>query len=243
MKARFMAVRRGAYAIRLSDVSQLWALMEDTVGCVISSADCSDGVRRTFGSWEDIASYENFAHKQIIELSLRAHSHESDKFISIEFSQRIGYKVQVTIECPDNELPLVKERVFGILEGMRHRVLSYFIGKDVALGIALVILLYVAARVVGNKVLFGAIVPPDDLSGYTLVNYVLVGVYGILLSVPVGYALHRLRASLVPPIYFAIGQGESRYCDWKTRWRTTLELIGGIGSIIAIAGFIASILT
>ena len=240
LKARMLTTIKGAYTVHLEDLSKLWALMEDKVGNVTAVADCSDKVQRIFDSLEDLASYDNFSTKQIMELSLSARSLDRYKFVSIEFSQVLSYSIKIAIECPDDELLLLKDRILDILDAMRHQVLSYLVSRDTQFGIAFLLPSWIIVRIVSNLILFGTIVPSNDVShdaGFWL-NYIVMASYSIFPLMLVGYGLYKLRAVLVPSIYFAIGQGVSRYENWKERWRL------GLGAIIAVViGIIAIIVS
>lgn len=243
LKARSFIVKKGAYVVQLSELCKLWALVEDRVGTVTSWAECSDGVQRAFNSWQDLRSYDNYSTKHIVELSLRAQSSDWGKSVSIEFSPRLEYKINIAIECPEDELPFFKDAILGTMEGMRHQVLSHLVGRDFLLGSAYMLMAYIVARILSYIVLHGVTIPPDDVSVDTLLllNHLATTLIGMLFFIVVGYALYKLRARLLPPTYFALGQGESRYRNWKTRWQIALTAIGAVVSVISIVVGVVSI--
>ena len=245
MRARYTDEKRGAYVIRLPDISKMWELLENQVGGVKASADCSDGASRIFNDWDEIASYDNFSQRQITGFSLRAHSRSSDDFASIEFMQRPDREIQVVIECSDEKLLFLKEQIFGILDGTRHQILSYFVGKDLVFFVVIPVLLYVVISLIGRTILFGTVIPHVDVffEELTLLSYILFIIYAVVLSFAASYGLSRLRSNVIPAVYFAIGQGELRYDNWKARWQTALSLAGVIIGITGlIGGIIISIL-
>ena len=218
----------GAYVIRPRELLKLWKLMEDELGNVTSSAECSDGIERDFDSWEDLDCYDNSSRKQIKELSLWARSADFRKSASVHFYADKGSRVFVSIECPEREILHVKNSINDILAEMRHSILTLFSGKGL---VAISSLYFVVswATTVGLSyfLLYGSTFPfegqmlvSSDSWKYSLAAAIIGG----LAIVPVGVLLHRVYRKLLPQMYFATGLGESRYESWKTGWRIALGL-------------------
>ncbi len=223
----------------MSDLEKLWSLMEDGFGNVVFEADCADEVQREFNCWEDLESFENAPSKQIVEMSLSARSHDYQKSVSIDLSPESDSSLRVTIHCPDDYMSPIKDKIIDILDGMRHRILSLIIGRDYLLAIMRVSWSLAIAMIILNFVSHGTIVLPD-IEGGTVWKTLLLGYYAFLILVGIGYAISKLRAILIPTVYFAIGQGKSRYEAWKSRWVWALSGSGVVVGIIAIVVSIVS---
>lgn len=230
MKSRFRTAKKGAYVVHLPDLEKLWMLMENRVGSVSFEAECADEVQREFNCWEDLKSYENAPSKQIVEMSLGAGSRDFQKSVSIDLSPRSEHPLTVTIHCPDDEISSLKEDITDILDGMRHRILSWFVGRDILLAILHLSWSVSIVLILFNIISYGTILVPDIEAGTVWKSFV-VGYYVCVILVGIGYAISKLRASLIPSVYFAIGQGKSRYDAWKSRW---LWGLSGIGITVGI---------
>lgn len=237
--ARIEETTKGSYVIRSCELSKLWNLLEDEVGNVTSSVDCSDKIQRELKSWEDLNSYDNLSRKQILKLTLRAGSILSEKGISISFKSDESFSVFVTIECPERELLHLKKSVFDILEDMKHQVLSIFTGRGfIALCIIYLVGSWAIVRSTVNLFLYGAFsLSNEQMSVYP----VLFTFLGLLPFVLLGYPLYPVFRKAIPIAYFAIGQGESRYENWKLRWRIVLGMISTL-ILIIVGGTIVNII-
>ena len=239
MKSRFRTAKKGAYVVHLPDLEKLWNLMETRVGSVAFEADCVDEVQREFDCWEDLKSYENAPSKQIVEMSLGARSRDFQKSVSIDLSPRSVHPLTVTIQCPDDAMSPLKEGILDIVEGMRHGILSCFVGRDFLDVIVRLLWFLAIALTIFNIISFGTVLPPETEAGAVWKNLV-AGFYAWMILIGIGYALSRLRARLFPSVYFAIGQGKSRYKAWKSRWLWALTGTGVVVGIIAIVVSIVS---
>ena len=239
MKSRFTTERKGAYVIHLSELKKLWTLLADRVGTVTLEANCVDEVQRTFNDWEDVQSYENASSKRIAELTFSAQSPDFDKSVSIDLSPRVDYTVRVMIACPENELSSLREDILDILDGMKHRILSYIVGRDIFLVIMFALFVIGIVNSLGRILLHETISGPET-DVVTSIDSLILGFYAGVILVIIGYILVRLRAVLLPSIYFAIGQGESRYKNWKSRWGIALAVVSIIITVVVsvVAGVI-----
>ena len=236
MNSRFRTAKKGAYVVHLPDLEKLWTLMETRVGNVSFEAECADEVQREFNCWEDLESYENAPSKQIVEMSLSARSHDFQRSVSIDLSPESDFALRVTIHCPDDDMSPIKDKTIDILDGMRHRILSFIVGRDYLLAIMRLSWSLAIAMIIVNFISYGTIVIPDVESG-TVWKTLLLAYYAFLILVGIGYAISKLRAILIPTVYFAIGQGKARYEAWKSRW---LWALSGSGVVIGILVSIVS---
>ena len=176
MKASLRTVQKGAYVIRSSELKKLWTLIEGRIGSPKLEADCADDTQRTFPTWQDCEAYENVSSKQIIELSLVARSDDFESSVSIDWSPRFDYTVRIVVDCPASDMTSLREDIGDILDGMRHRVLSYMAGRDFLIGLAFAALVSGVVGIVAYVLLFGR-VPPGDIEAETLSGYVVLNLY------------------------------------------------------------------
>lgn len=237
MKSTLRMARKGAYVIQCSELNGLRKIVEKRVGNATFEAHCTDEVLRVFDSWEELESYENASSKQIVRLTLNANSSDYSKSAEIGFSPRFGHAIEVTIRCDEDEMPILKEQIVDILEGMKQRILSYVVRINLMIAtIVLVSLLsilwFIAIALSGSSGL------PTDVDASTFLVRVIVAFYIGMLTGALAYGVDKLRDRILPRVHFALGQGASRYESWKSRWQITLV---GVGVVIAVVGTVATV--
>ena len=236
--SRFTSSRKGAYVIHLPALVKLWSIIDKRIGEVEIEAECADGVKRTFDSVNDVASYENPIRKQILSMSLEAHSKNFDKRVSIDFSSKFGYTVRLSISSTDEEISLLREDITDVIQGMKHQVLSLIVGRDYFLGFMVLSCLIGVASITTNIAMIGSVLPLG-FDARTLAERLLIYFYGTMFLVLLWYIFDKLRVKLMPPIFFTIGQGASRYESWRNQWKAVLGVT--LASITIVVGIIVSL--
>ena len=227
----------GSFAARSSEIERICELLEDKVGTVEISTGCFDDVQREFSSFKELDSYENSLAREILDLSIQAHSRtETNSEISIGRASvhfdRCGH-IHITVEGEELHGVNLKDRLRYITEGTRAwyggitRVLQSDVWRPGAF------LMWGATIAYLYTVLTSGIPPsPDTLplaSFYLVPLGVLVGVV-ICIAPPlvVVHGLNWLQRTLFPKTYFALGQGEERYkVKDRLRW-WSLAILGAL---------------
>ena len=224
MKSTFSTERKGAYVVRLPELQKLWQFIDSNIGPLSLEAKCSDNVNRTFDNWQDFHDYENAANKQIKQLSLSARSGDYNRSINVDFGSRTDYTVSIRISCPDDKMVAIKDDILDLLDGMKNQTLSLFVGKNVFIGF--IIFAWFAGFVTFLVSLaLQETTTTVELSVRSLLNSITIGIYGGGLIGLIWCASIKVGAKILPPIHFATGQGNTRYENWKTRWRILLSLV------------------
>ena len=236
MNSRFSTEKTGAYIVNSPNLKKLWTLLENRVGSVTLEANCADEMRRTFDEWQDVEAYENAANKEIVAISLRARSSDFVKHVCIEFSPTLHYTVGVTIDCPDdNQVSSLKDKIVDILDGMKHQILSFWLETDFMRGCMALLCLVAFVMIIINVISYGSVLPPAFGPSNLIGSFVAMGIW-IIISALLADVLSKLRARLLPSVYFAMGQGKLRYEDWRSNWRTAITLAVGtmVTAVIAV---------
>ena len=237
MDATFTTDINGAFAVHQTDLDKLHDLLESRVGEVTVLLACSDGVRRSPNSWADFQSYENSETKEIVDLSMSARSDDYSKSVDLDFSRDGIHPLRLKIACPDEEFTNLKEDIVDILEGTRHKLLSrlftfnyfkYFILTSMIIGTVFLIYGLFFVSYEGND----AGISISLFNGISLVIYILF--WGAVLLI----AIAKLRQKYLPAVYFAVGQGEKRYENWRNRWLFAMGVIGVAFGIIVTIGIV-----
>ena len=234
MDATFNTELNGAFAVHQNDLDKLHHLLESRVGEVEVLLDCSDGVRRTPKSWADFKSFENSESREIVDLSIGARSGNFNKSVDIDFSRNGLHPVRLRIACPDEQFLNLKEDVVDLLEGMKHKFLSHLFTFNYFTFFILTPLIIGTASLI-YILFFGSDITNESMISISLYYGILSIVYVVIWGVLLVIGITKLRAKYLPAVYFAIGQGEKRYENWKSRWLIAMAVIGvSIGVIVTL---------
>lgn len=86
MDAHYSIELPHAFVVGPDAVKKLVALLNERIGGVAITVDCSDGITRDFTSVRELLAYENPKAKEIRRIRLRAHSDDYSKNASIDLS-------------------------------------------------------------------------------------------------------------------------------------------------------------
>ncbi len=245
MKAEFRTTRNHAFVVHQDDLRKIWKLLEDRIGPVYASVECSDDVVRKFGDWEQLASYDNPPAKKMFDLLIRARSEDWKKSADVSFSyspsdsQRRSIHIQ--IEAAEQAGLEIKDKICDILDGTKPWY-SALTRVDFT-GIVFIflfsfLLTYTAGSLymISNGLTWASEVSIKTGPEYYILYFFVLLLFGFTVY-STGQRLNKLWSLLFPVAYFAIGHGEHRYKILeKVHWGII------IASVVSLAASIVSLL-
>lgn len=244
MKAHIRTERKHAFVVRQDDLQKIWRLLEDRIGVVNASAECSDDMVREFDNWEQLASYDNPPTKQIMELSIKTTS-ESWKN-SVRFSYRPSdspvSSIDFQVEMAEQVGAEIKDKIYDILDGTKpwYSALTRvdFTGLVPTI-LFMYLLLYIFYYIIFN--LYISNPPAGTLEASPkkgLESYIFIFLLPILLVLgfivySITQKLNKLWSWLFPIGYFALGQGKHRYeIAEKIRWGVIIAFVVSLAASV-----------
>ena len=208
MKAKFHTTRNHAFVVHQDDLSKIWKLLEDRIGPVYASGECSDDVVRKFDDWKSLASYDNPPMKKILKLSIRSRSDDWQKSADVDFSDNRWLPINIRIEAPEKVGVEIKDKISDVLDGIKPWY-SILTGVDFNNFLLFFWFSYLMWHIVFR--------PSTPAAPNTSEDYIVLGFLVVLMLVLVlvihlcTQRLTKLWAWLFPVGFFALGQGEQRY--------------------------------
>lgn len=183
---------------------------------------------REFSNWRQLASYDNPASKEVIELSIKARSEDWEIRADVHFSSTPRHTVEIDICAREQVASKVKDGLSDILEGVRpwYSMLVRVSFEHLPL---LAIMLYLAwwftyGSSIEKPVERSEASPRDTFGPFITNIMVSLGILSILHFL--SKALDKVWSWLFPRVCFAIGQGKQRYNTVeRVRW-----IIVGLGA-------------
>lgn len=221
MKAEFRTTRNHAFVVRQDDLSKIWRLLEDHVGHVKASGECSDDMVRQFDNWEQLASYDNPSMKKILKLSIQSRSDDREKSAHVDFSYNWWATIYIRIEAPEKDGTEVKDKIYDILDGIKPWY-SVLAGVDFNYLLLFFWVMYLVWYIV-----FGPSLPVSSSrsAAFYVVFFLIVLTLGLAIHIST-QRLNKLWSWLFPVGYFALGQGEQRYKTVeKVQWGIVVAFI------------------
>ena len=231
----YEASLKNAYVVDRDGLHKLWQFMEEKAGEVTAQVRCSDGVRRSWKTWDGLSQFNNSGNAHINKLTMTAGDRWHAPWLSVDWIGIAGTEVEINFD--EDRLAAIRDELHDIIGGMRHglltttrrRLIPVGVGWAALAAVTLPVLLYAYARSRSEDT-------PNEVS-LTLVIPLLV-LWMVAAGAPSVYYL--LLDPLLPRVHFAIGQGERRYKNWRNLWAgmgttTLVILVGAITTLVAIA--------
>lgn len=227
MKAEFRTTRNHAFVVHQDELSKIWRLLEDRIGPVNASVECSDDVVRKFDDWEQLASYDNPPMKKILELSIQSRSDGWEKSAKVKFSDSRWSPIHIEIEAPEKVGIEIKDKISDVLDGIKPWY-SILTGVDFNYLLSFFGVMYLVWYIV-----FGRSLPASSSrsAAFYVLFFLVVLTLGLVIHLST-QRLNKLWAWLFPVGFFALGQGEQRY-------KTVENIQWGIG-IAFLVSLVAS---
>ncbi len=229
MKAHFRTTRKHAFIVRRDDLDKIWKLLENRIGAVDASAECSDDMVREFGDLKQLVSYDNPLTKKILKLSIQSRSGDWEKSADVSFSDDawIGSHIDIHVKAPEQIGSEIKDKISDILDGTNpwYSVLTRIPISNVIFCVFLFaylsMLIYSSNKLnetpKGNSI--------EEIFFTLGANILLFGVLALF-----SWATGKLWSRLFPVAFFPLGQEAHRYkVKEKIRW----VIIGVVGSLMA----------
>jgi hypothetical protein len=203
-----------AFILDDKSIKKLHSLIQDMESLNIT-AFCSDDIKRSFLSIDELLDYENPSSAKI--LSLRFVSVSKDKRIDIDFGKTYFYSISIDIDAQDTEIVDIKTKLHQVLEGcvpwysfitrLNFIYLAFFL-IIISLGSTLVISAYGLMDIVDVES------TPESKSKATLEL-----LFWIFIVFIVSGFLQYFKAKVFPKIYYLLGQQINKYAFLdKVRW-------------------------
>lgn len=208
MEVHFHTTRKHAFVVRQDGLQKIWKLLEDHIGAVNASAECSDDMVREFNNWEQLASYENPSTKKMLKLSIQSRSDDRNKSANVNFSDNSWGTIRIWIEAPKRVGAEVKDAISDILDGMKPWY-SVLARVDIPY---VIIFVFGFAYIVSNIYFLNQ--PTGTPKGISFERaFFLSGAVILFLGILAFFiwALNKIWSWLFPVGFFALGQGEQRY--------------------------------
>ncbi len=188
------------------------------------SVKCADNLERKLKNIDELLEFENSASKEITSLSLSAMTDNFDRTARIEFENKKGSNVYLSIEGPE-------EAVLALSSDFQDRLAStkpwyaFFAQRDALnivaafLGLSFIGLVFFVAfnLLTGRWKSEGS--NPNDPKATILGSVTTLAIF-LAAGIAV-FVLNRTQKALFPVGVFSIGQGKKRY-ERKEWWRTSV---------------------
>lgn len=220
METTVSTAYKHAFVMKESDIKKLWKLLEKHIGKVTASVKCSDDMERRFDLLEELISYQNPPTKRIISLSISSYSTDREKsaFIQSSDSERWG-RINISINAEEKISAEIKDGIFDILAGTKPWY-SFFARRSFCFPVFFAICTYLGLLLVRQRLTEEPL--PHDFSPFVTIAMLIILTWGI------AGAIEKLRLSLFPLQYFALGQGEKRYTNAELGRRIAVGLLASI---------------
>ena len=235
MNLEYETSLKDAYVLDDTGLRQLWQFMNLKAGEVTAQARCSDGVRRSWKTWDEFSQFNNSGNARINKLAMRAGDRwGNDPWLSVDWTGIDGTEVEINFN--EAELAAARDELHGIICGMRHGILSRARRQWIPGCAVLAALAVIALPIVGYAYIRSS--AQDPLKGTDLMWPILFVAFWVMaVASPLFYV--GLLDYTLPKVHFAIGQGERRYKNWAKLWAgigvMLVALVGTIASLVAIA--------
>ena len=237
MNVHINTERKHAFVLRLSQLKNLWDLLNTQVGTVNASVVCADEITREFTSWEQLAAYDNPPAKMAVELTLEAQSEDLETSVEVEFSDGTWQTIEVEIHATERVGAGIKDKILDILDGTKPWY-SPFAGDVRPILFALSILVPMSYVVLDQN-------PPDATPGklegssnrsfHYHVLVILTASAALALVYIVVQKISKLWSWIFPKTYFAFGQGENRYNTVeKFQWGTSIAFVVSVTASLVV---------
>ena len=219
MEAHVRTTRKHAFVLRQDDLQKIWKLLENRIGTVDASAECSDDMERVFDTWEELASYDNPPRKKITKLSVESHSDDREKYADVSFSAQESEGIRIWIRASEQLGSEIKDKISDILDGTKPWY-SFLARENSLLFLILTVVVVFLSRLL------------ETLETLAV---------KILVTIPLGIIMGLIARRLVEPWfwlfpvgYFALGQGEHRYeIGEKVRWGIVIAFVVSFAASMA----------
>ena len=230
-KEEYRRFLNGVHVVNRDGLHRLWQFMEEKAGAVEVTVQCSDGVRRSWATWDSLDKFDNPKNACIAQLTMKAGSFDNDVRLYVNWDVR--GPTLVYIESRENELAGIRESLHGIIAGMRHGLLSILRSNWLATGSVLLVataaMVFIAIKALNSSDSQDSVSEAQTTLITSAVLLVSTGV--IAMGVVVLYLL--FKDDLLRQTHFAIGQGERRYTNWRNLWGAiggaVLTIVVGVG--------------
>ena len=235
MKLEYEISLKDSYVLDHDGLHKLWQFMEEEAGEVKAQARCSDGVRRSWRTWDEFSQFSNSGNARINKLTMTAGDYRGNPWLSVDWVGIIGTEIEIDFD--DVKFAAIRDEFHAIIDGMRHGLLTTTRRRVIpgCIGLAAI----------------GTVILPILLYAYTLsrLEYtpneaILIFVISLvaLWVVTVGAVTvyFMLLDHILARVHFAIGQGERRYKNWTKLWAVIgtailAILVSTLTTLVAIA--------
>jgi hypothetical protein len=187
------------------------------------SAECADGLERSFETVDELLAYENPERKEIKKLRVTAFSSTpGGSRALLSLSSKPWYNVHLSLEASEGMAETLNERLVDEVTGLRpwYALLARTDFTWLLLGI--------------YAIVWGSLILPSRwprVSQGSMWSGILIGVGVGLLPQVLGVVLNRVRARYYPTGTFALGHGATRHHNKETV--RTVIIMGFVISIVA----------
>ena len=202
MKVHIDTKLKQAYVVSSSDIEKLWMYLEEHVGTVTASMTCSDDGTREFDDLEKLTAYDNPSTKQIVALDIKSHSADWEKYVDVQFSDKVFSSIDISIKAQDQTASEIRERISDILDGTKPWYGRLALVHRSDLGMTVVISTAVCILIIAAAYIW------EDFSDFEFMERTLLVTTSVI---PILIGLGWLRARFLPVCCFTLGQGEHRY--------------------------------
>ena len=234
-KAKTRYSTKFAFILRSEQISKLVRLVENEVSKPSITAQCSDGVVRSFSDADSLLKYSNLPSRCIQSLRLSAETEDWSKRIDLSFANDVFGTIDLSVSGPEADVVRLRHEIAELVGATRAwyswitRANLPFVVMWVCIPVFLLLGEY-------SKTIEQPAPEPPDFGRVVLRVAILFVALGLLIAIT--YGLNVLKKRFFPSNTFVIGHEQQRFdVHEKIRWTIVVGF-----AVSVLASMIVSIL-
>ena len=122
MKLEYETSLKDSYVWTTTDCTSYGSSWRKRQGKSIAQARCSDGVRRSWRTWDEFSQFSNSGNARINKLTMTAGDYLGNPWLRADWVGIIGTEIEINFD--NVKFAAIRDELHAIIDGMRHGLLT-----------------------------------------------------------------------------------------------------------------------
>ncbi|MSP41988.1 MAG: hypothetical protein EXR08_01255 [Alphaproteobacteria bacterium] len=213
-----------AFVVIADDIKLVWAVLSEDIGTVTFEADCVDGIKRQFDSYEVLIEYQNASGKAFKSIDITARDEDGRASATLRLGTEYRYlaNIALIVRAEEELAQKTRSRISEIIVELKPWYSPFRKANHIYVGLVIYVLLLNTSFIYTKDLAVEAL---KSMTSSGVSRELLVVIFVFILSVFLAllylllWGLGKLVARFFPKSAFAIGRGLERYnFDERIRW-------------------------